>query len=124
MSEFRGSLQWRIANGLFQSYARLGWSTGEPIDHSFIRRLEWRVVRRYLGLTGQESVCDVACGGGNWAKRLATEARITVGIDLDSETVQWAAKKATGTGPLFVCSDAQWLPFAWADERMSNEAVF
>lgn len=160
-----GGLERGTAKWMFQACAALGLSTGEPIDHRFGRRLEWRIIHRYLGLTGQESVCDVGCGDGNWTRRLHGESGMTVGVDLNWRVARWAAvktrvhemrggprirrfrglpatvwrvvrqqtaregresidsemfsrhlrtsqNKATTPRPIFVCSDAQRLPFA------------
>jgi ubiquinone/menaquinone biosynthesis C-methylase UbiE len=130
----------RLAKRVFAACAALGLSTGEPIDHRFSKRLEWRTIDRYLGLTGHESVCDVGCGDGNWTRRLGRNSRITVGVDLNWRVARWAAVKTHvhelrareskgrfakfGAGPIFVCSDAQKLPFASASfDRLASICV-
>lgn len=100
-----------MVSSIFKAYATLRLGTGEPIDYLFIRRLEWRAVRRYLNLTGQESVCDVAGGAGNWARRLTAQSQFVASLDLDPSALNWAVQKTAGTNPVFVCSDAQRLPF-------------
>lgn len=155
----------RLARSVFAACAALRLSTGEPVDHRFSKRLEWRAVERYLGLTGQESVCDIGCGDGNWTRRLGSKSRMTVGVDLNWRVARWAAvktrvhqvraarrkgslreaaarmwhavrqttgrergrpsqgdvtlaespgssKQAVSAAPVFLCSDAQRLPFA------------
>lgn len=157
--------QRRLARGVFAICAALGLSTGEPVDHRFSKRLEWRTVHRYLGLTGRESICDIGCADGNWTRRLANESRLAVGVDLNWRMARWAtvktyihglraerrkgqfgglaariwrtlgqtaerdrgrssngdrltadspgsAERAVTSRPVFVCSDAQQLPFA------------
>jgi len=44
-------------------------------------------------LTGQESVCDIGCGDGNWTRRLGSKSRMTVGVDLNWRVARWAAVK-------------------------------
>jgi ubiquinone/menaquinone biosynthesis C-methylase UbiE len=127
----------RLARYVFAACATVGLSTGEPIDHRFSKRLEWRTIHRYLGLTGQESVCDIGCGDGNWTRRLGRHSRIAVGVDFNWRVARWAAVKThvhelreerskarflkIGAGPVFVCSDAQQLPFASASfDRLAS----
>jgi SAM-dependent methyltransferase len=83
----------RLAKLVFTACAALGLSTGEPVDHLVSKRLEWRVIHRYLGLTGQESVCDIGCGDGNWTRRLGSNSRMTAGVDLNWRFARWAAVK-------------------------------
>jgi SAM-dependent methyltransferase len=82
-----------LAKGVFSVCASLGLSTGEPVDHRFGKRLEWRTIHRYLGLTGQESVCDIGCADGNWTRRLGSESRLAVGLDLNWRVARWATVK-------------------------------
>jgi len=84
----------RLARFVFSVCAAVGLSTGEPADHRFGRRLEWRTIQRYLGLTGQESVCDIGCGDGNWTRRLGSNSGMTVGVDLNWRVARWAAVKS------------------------------
>lgn len=104
--------RYRIAQAAFGVYARLGWGTGEPIDFFFLRRLEWHVLRSYLAPLYGDSVCDVACGSGAWTQRLAGEASLVVGVDLDRAAIDEASRRWASEQVRFVCADALYLPFA------------
>ncbi len=75
------------------------------------RRMEFSLLRRYLGLTGKERILDVACGDGYWTARFARQARFAAGFDYNIKRLQQALKLYPDIGGL-ACSDAHFLPFA------------
>ena len=75
------------------------------------RRMEFSILRRYLGLTGRERILDVACGDGYWTARFARQAKFAAGYDYNIRRLQQAAKLYTNIQGL-ACSDAHFLPFA------------
>jgi ubiquinone/menaquinone biosynthesis C-methylase UbiE len=75
------------------------------------RRMEFSILRRYLGLTGRERILDVACGDGYWTSRFARQAKFAAGYDYNMKRLQQAARLYADIQGL-ACSDAHFLPFA------------
>ena len=105
-----------VASLLEAMYQRLGWTTGERLDLFFLRRLEWRVVERELRAEPGMLVCDIACGFGNWARRMAALGTEVTAVDLSARRVveagaATAAPEALGQAPHFAAADAEALPF-------------
>ncbi len=78
-----------------------------------LSELEAAVVARLLGLTGEQSLLDLACGHGRHAWPLARVARRVVGVDRSRPYLRRAAAGPAGaTPPRFACADLRALPFA------------
>lgn len=74
------------------------------------RRLEFSILSRYLNLTGDERVLDVACGDGYWTARIAARTCV-IGFDYNRKRLLQAGKSYPAIHGL-ICSDAHFLPFA------------
>ncbi|MGB8644134.1 MAG: class I SAM-dependent methyltransferase [Anaerolineae bacterium] len=112
MTGRRKAARWFIVEQIFRLYRLFGLSTGEIIDHLYIRRIEWRALEQYLALDGSEKVCDVACGAGNWSRRLWRKSAMVVGIDLDLHALKWSVTQDIREHPTFAQGNAQELPLA------------
>lgn len=64
-------------------------------DHVFlvIRRIEKKIVRRWLMPQSSERILDIACGKGNWSTLVTTKGAQYFGTDLDFTDVMKAKKR-------------------------------
>lgn len=74
------------------------------------RRMEFSILIRYLRLSGNERVLDVACGDGYWTSRLAGRSDAVVGFDYNRNRLVQASRLYPEICGL-ICSDAHFLPF-------------
>ena len=74
------------------------------------RRMEFSLLRRYLGFTDQERILDVACGDGYWTAKFAHQAKFAAGFDYNIKRLQQASTLYPNIQGL-ACSDAHFLPF-------------
>ncbi|HDH57928.1 MAG TPA: class I SAM-dependent methyltransferase, partial [Bacteroidetes bacterium] len=73
------------------------------------RRLEFRLLMRYLDLDGEERLLDVACGDGYWSNRMTSRAAAVVGFDFNQNRLRQARKLAKFLSGAIRC-DAHDLP--------------
>jgi ubiquinone/menaquinone biosynthesis C-methylase UbiE len=74
------------------------------------RRLEFNLLMRYLQLSKDDRLLDVACGDGYWTRRMLASEASVVGFDYNFKRLQQAMKLAKGvTGA--IRNDAHVLPF-------------
>lgn len=74
------------------------------------RRLEFKLLLRYLDLKGFERLLDVACGDGYWTYKMTPHVTEVVGFDVNSKRLLQARNRNNGLYRV-IRSDAQVLPF-------------
>ncbi|HMO48108.1 MAG TPA: class I SAM-dependent methyltransferase [Rubrivivax sp.] len=76
----------------------------------WIGDVEWAVLRSALELRAGESLLDVGCGTGHFARRAAAEGAQIVGLDLDTDALDFARRHSTESVRL-LHGGASCLPF-------------
>ncbi|MGA3037315.1 MAG: class I SAM-dependent methyltransferase [Vulcanimicrobiaceae bacterium] len=72
------------------------------------------IVNRWLATLPPGPICEMGCGLGQWTRYYARVGREAVGIDLVSDAVEKASKKASDLGlskARYVVADARKMPF-------------
>ena len=96
-----------------------GWMTGISLEDEML------LIDRILDLGPSDSVLDLACGPGLYARRFAEEGpdRDVVGLDLSWPMLRWGIRKARGQrigNIAFVHGDAQQIPLRDASLDAAN----
>lgn len=76
---------------------------------NFFKIIESRIIFRYLDPKNNEKICDVACGCGEYSKKLSKKSCNVIGSDMDQKSVKLA--KILSKNGKFVISTAEKLPF-------------
>jgi ubiquinone/menaquinone biosynthesis C-methylase UbiE len=78
---------------------------------SVSRRIEFRILSRYLRLSASDTLCDIGCGDGFWTTRFVKMKNCRAfGIDLNFSRVSDAHQNGTKRAS-FVKGDVQVLPY-------------
>lgn len=108
----------RVLPLVYERVWRPGWGrvlkgfTGPGMDE------EVRIARLMMGLGKGDTVLDVACGPGNFAREFARSTGpdgLVVGIDASRTMLEQGVRELSGSGVsnlALVCGDASRLPFA------------
>ncbi|GMU92320.1 MAG: hypothetical protein AMXMBFR4_13780 [Candidatus Hydrogenedentota bacterium] len=83
-----------------------------PLDaYKATRRIEVRLLKRYLDVKPGEKLLDIGSGTGYWTEYLSGPA-FTVGLDIMWRDTAIAARRHTTPHSVFALGDAEKLPFA------------
>jgi ubiquinone/menaquinone biosynthesis C-methylase UbiE len=74
------------------------------------RRVEVKLIRRFLHFRPGDLVCDIGCGDGYWTGRVA-KGRLAVGIDIDNRALRIANARNHGSRTEYVRTSVTALPF-------------
>lgn len=82
-----------------------------PLDrYKATRRIEIRILKRYLDVRPADILCDIGCGTGYWTEDISGPA-YTVGVDILKRDLAIAVAEHRGRHAGFAMANAERLPF-------------
>lgn len=103
---------------------------GRPIlitSISFIRRLEWKEMIKWINPRENEKILDIGCGSGELDFKIARFGPSIYGIDLDQNNIELAQRKADerGLSCKFLVGNAEKLPYpdTYFDKVISSSSL-
>ena len=70
------------------------WDDRMGEGNDFVEVLIWPPTERFLNLQAGESVIDIACGNGLYARRLASKGAEVVAFDFSEEMIRYAVQRS------------------------------
>lgn len=85
------------------TYSEFEWQSAAPANGDSGAGLAEAFVRIISGLKGVERICDLGCGNGYLAGRLASMGYDVTGVDASQSGIEIA--RLTYSAPMFICSE-------------------
>lgn len=79
-------------------------------DFHFVRKLEWKIVKKFLNPQKRDIILDLACGNGFFTQKLTNDGCYVIGIDIDKKKIQYANYYHKVNGCEFKVGNAESMP--------------